>query len=128
MAILPSLSLNLGSPEPERLIAFYRDALGLAPAPEVSPGAFALGGGFLIVSAHSEVAGPATDAVRYLINFVVDDLDAERARLEAYGVRFLRSKGEEPWGGRISTFPDPDGNYCQLIETPESRAPRPGSG
>ncbi len=122
MAILPALSLNLGSPEPERLVAFYRDTLGLTPAPEMSPGAFALGSGFLIVSSHSEVAGPATDATRYLINFVVDDLDAEQARLEAGGVEFVRSKGEEPWGGRISTFLDPDGNYCQLIETPETRA------
>lgn len=122
MAILPALSLNLGSPGPERLIAFYRDTLGLTPAPETSPGAFALGSGLFIVSGHSEVTGPATDAKRYLINFVVDDLDAEQARLEAAGVEFARSKGEEPWGGRISTFLDPDGNYCQLIETPETRA------
>lgn len=122
MAILPALSLNLGSPEPERLIAFYRDTLGLTPAPEMSPGAFALGSGFLIVSGHSEVTGPATDPVRYLINFVVTDLDGEQARLETAGVEFVRSKGEEPWGGRISTFLDPDGNYCQLIETPEPRA------
>ncbi len=122
MAILPGFSLNLGSPEPERLIAFYRDTLGLIPAPEVSPGAFAVGSGFLIVSGHSEVTGPATDAARCLINFVVDDLDAEQARLETGGVEFVRSKGEEPWGGRISTFLDPDGNYCQLIETPEMRA------
>ena len=77
--ILPTLSLNLGSPEPERLIAFYRDILGLTPAPELSAGAFALGGSFLIVSGHSRVTGPATDAVRYLINFVVDDLDGEQA-------------------------------------------------
>ena len=122
MAILPGFSLNLGSPEPERLVAFYRDILGLTSAPEMSPGAFSLGSGFLIISGHSEVTGPATDAVRYLINFVVDDLDAEQARLEAAAVEFVRSKGEEPWGGRISTFLDPDGNYCQLIETPESRS------
>ncbi len=68
------------------------------------------------------MTGPATDAIRYLIDFVVDDLDGEEARLEASGVKFVRSKGEEPWGGRISTFLAPDGNYCQLIETPESRS------
>lgn len=122
--ILPSLSLNLGSERPERLIAFYRDVVGLTPAPEMSPGAFALGQSYLIVSAHDEVRGPATDAKRCLINFVVDDLDAEHARLEAGGAAFVRSKGEEPWGGRISTFLDPDGNHCQLIETPETRALR----
>ena len=104
------------------MIAFYRDILGLTPAPELSAGAFALGGSFLIVSGHSRVTGPATDAVRYLINFVVDDLDGEQARLEASGVEFVRRGGEEPWGGRISTFLDPDGNYYQLIEIPESRS------
>lgn len=123
--ILPSLSLNLGSERPERLIAFYRDVVGLRPAPDVGPGAFALGQSYLIVSGHDEVRGPAADAKRCLINFVVDDLDAEQARLEAGGAAFVRSKGEEPWGGRISTFPDPDGNLCQLIETPETRALRP---
>ncbi len=123
--ILPSLSLNLGSERPERLIAFYRDVVGLMPAPEMAPGAFVLGQSYLIVSGHDEVRGPATDARRCLINFVVDDLDAEQARLEAGGAAFIRSKGAEPWGGRISTFADPDGNYCQLIETPETRALRP---
>lgn len=121
--ILPTLSLNLGSAEPERLVAFYRDTLGLTPAPDLSPGAFDLGGSYLIISGHSQVTGPATDPVRYLINFVVDDLDAEQARLEASRVTFVRRGGEEPWGGRISTFLDPDGNYCQLIETPQSRSP-----
>ncbi len=51
-----------------------------------------------------------------LINFFVDDLKAEQERLEKQDVTFIRSAGREPWGGVISTFQDPDGNYCQLIE------------
>jgi hypothetical protein len=31
-------------------------------------------------------------------------------------VEFLRDKGTEWWGAIISTFADPDGNYCQLIK------------
>jgi predicted enzyme related to lactoylglutathione lyase len=51
-----------------------------------------------------------------LVNFFVDDLQAEQSRLEGQGVRFIRTAGREEWGGVISTFLDPDGNYCQLIE------------
>ena len=51
-----------------------------------------------------------------LINFFVDDLAAEQARLEGLGVKFIRTAGREEWGGVISTFLDPDGNYCQLIQ------------
>ena len=37
-------------------------------------------------------------------------------RLEEQGVTFIRTAGRETWGGIISTFTDPDGNYLQLIE------------
>ena len=46
----------------------------------------------------------------------VDDLNAEQSRLESAGVEFIRTAGKEEWGGVISTFVDPDGNYGQLIE------------
>jgi hypothetical protein len=36
--------------------------------------------------------------------------------LEAKGVQFIRTQGKEWWGGTISTFVDPDGNYIQLLE------------
>ena len=32
------------------------------------------------------------------------------------GVTFIRTAGKEEWGGVISTFLDPDGNYVQIIE------------
>ena len=51
-----------------------------------------------------------------LINFFVDDIDAEQKRLQAQGVPCIRDKGKEYWGGVISTFIDPDGNYIQLIQ------------
>lgn len=51
-----------------------------------------------------------------LINMFVEDIAAEQARLQAQGVTFIREQGKEYWGGVISTFLDPDGNYLQLIE------------
>ena len=41
---------------------------------------------------------------------------AEQSRLEEQGVKFIRTAGKEYWGGVISTFLDPDGNYCQLVQ------------
>ena len=58
----------------------------------------------------------AKEPQRALINFMVEDLKAEQSRLKAAGVQFIREEGKEEWGGTISTFLDPDGNYCQLVE------------
>ena len=68
------------------------------------------------IDSHSEVHGKAQEPQRVLINFFVDDLSAEQARLEDAGVEFIRKAGKEYWGAVISTFVDPDGNYGQLIE------------
>ncbi len=110
-----SVSINLNSADPERLTAFYRDVVGF-PVDEASGGLFVRGGIHLFVDGHSEISGPAQEPARVLINFFVDDLRAQQARLEAAGVPFIRKEGVEFWGGVISTFVDPDGNYCQLME------------
>jgi predicted enzyme related to lactoylglutathione lyase len=115
--------LNATSEQPERLIQFYRDVVGLKPAEGMGPGAFSVDGGTFIVDGHSEVHGAAKEPQRMLINFFVEDIAAEQRRLESQGVKFLRDKGREPWGGIISTFTDPDGNYCQIVEyKPEANA------
>jgi predicted enzyme related to lactoylglutathione lyase len=112
-----SLIVNVTSEQPDRLIEFYREVVALPPRPEIGAGAFDAGGGAaFIVDGHSETKGPAREPHRVLINFFVDELAPEQERLEAQGVQFIRKAGREPWGGIISTFVDPDGNYCQLIE------------
>ena len=111
-----SLILNITSEDPERLIAFYRDVVQLEPNPQVGEGAFSIGDATLSIDGHSETKGPAKEPHRALIDFMVDDLTAEQARLEAQGVKFIRTAGREYWGGVISTFLDPDGNYCQLMQ------------
>ncbi len=111
-----SFILNVTSEQPEALMAFYRDVVGLAPNPEIGEGAFLAGETAFLIDGHSEVRGQAKEPQRMLMDFFVDDLAAEQARLEGLGVKFIRTAGQEPWGGIISTFLDPDGNYCQLIE------------
>ena len=109
--------LNINSDQPEALGAFYGETVGLARAEGMGPHAFILGDTtHLIVDGHSDVHGKAKEAPRMLINFFVEDLAAEQSRLEGLGVPFIRKAGREEWGGVISTFLDPDGNYLQIVE------------
>ncbi len=111
-----SLVINITSENPERLAAFYREVVALPPNPQIGDGAFDAGGTAFLIDGHSDTKGRAAEPQRVLINFFVDDLQAEQAQLEGQGVKFIRTAGREAWGGVISTFLDPDGNYCQLIE------------
>ena len=108
--------VNLNSGDPDRLGTFYRDIIGLEVNPDIGPNAFNAGGTTFLIDGHSEVSGRNNDAPRMLLNFFVEGLDAEQARLEGVGVEFIRKAGKEEWGGVFSTFVDPDGNYVQLVE------------
>ena len=109
--------LNINSEAPQRLLAFYRDIVGLPAHPDANRESTLVAAAMEIVfDSHSEVHGRAPQPQRTLLNLFVDDLAAEQKRIEAQGVRFIRSAGREDWGGVISTFEDPDGNYVQLIE------------
>ena len=108
-------SFNITSEQPERLTEFYRDVIGLpmndrGDALLVGPEAQ------ILIDGHSETKGPAKEPQRVLINMFVDDIAKEQAALEAKGVKFICDNGKEYWGGTISTFTDPDGNYLQMLE------------
>lgn len=109
-------NVNITSEQPDVLIEWYRDVLQLPPS-DMGDWAFTVGeGAYVVIDGHSDTKGPAKEPQRCLINFMVDDVAAEQARLEAAGVEFIRSASREEWGGIISTFLDPDGNYLQLME------------
>jgi len=107
------------SEQPERLVSFYKDIVGLPPKFEVTPGAFMAGSSnfvSLIIEPHTDVVGSAKEPKRLLLNFVVDDAVSEQNRLQKRGVRFVRDATHEPGVGLFATFEDPDGNFCQLIQ------------
>lgn len=114
---ISSVLLNITSEDPSRMAAFYANVLKLKPNPVIGEGAFDLNDGTVLhIDGHSETKGKSREPHRMLINFFVPDLKSEQARLKAAGVEFIREEGKEEWGGVISTFLDPDGNYLQLIE------------
>lgn len=110
------LIVNITSERPDELGKFYREVVELEPLPDAGEHAFQAGGAMFAIDGHSETKGNAKEPHRVLISFMVDDLASEQKRLEDKGVKFIRTAGKEFWGGVISTFTDPDGNYIQLIE------------
>lgn len=111
------VSIQLATSDPQRLAAFYRDVVKLKPTEGMGDQSFHAGpAGLLFIVDHSEVSGPTAEPARAIIDLHISGLDAEQERLEAAGVKFIRSKGVEYWGGVISTFEDPDGNRIQLME------------
>ena len=115
-----AFNVNVCSENPERLIAFYADVVGLPRVPQIGPGAFMAGTTGFLVDGHSLAKGSSQEPHRVLLTFTIDDVTSEQARLEAAGVKFVRPATREPWGGLVATFEDLDGNYCQIIEYPKA--------
>lgn len=106
------------------MTAFYTDVLGLVPRTRNDHLTSFVWGAFkLNLSVHSEIHGPAREPLRMMINLMVDDIGAVGRRLAQHGVAFERPPEQEPWGGWLATFRDPDGNILQLLQPTEH--PRP---
>jgi predicted enzyme related to lactoylglutathione lyase len=114
------------SSDPGRLAGWYRDALGLeienwgathgtSFAPEAMPtNAFTVWSAF---SSNTEYFGDSRQS--YMINLVVDDLDAALANVRAAGGEVIPDKEEHDFG-RFGWIVDPDGNRVELWEPPEN--------
>ncbi len=59
-------------------------------------------------------AGSAGEGL--LVVFVVDDIDAEYARLQQEGVQIVTPIETEPWGERYFQMADPNGIVFQLVQ------------
>jgi predicted enzyme related to lactoylglutathione lyase len=109
--------VQLATDDVPRLYGFYKDVVELPIREGMGPDSFALATDTtLAIIEHSKVHGRTKEPERVIIDFWVDDIEAEHERLRERGVGFIREKGFETWGGLISTFNDPDGNTLQIIQ------------
>jgi predicted enzyme related to lactoylglutathione lyase len=113
-----------------RLVAFYEKVTGIAAVwgnelfAEIPTPA-----GTLAIGSEQTVplfgAGSAKAAANRsaILEFIVDDVDAEYARLRGHVGEVVTEPTTMPWGNRALLFRDPDGNLVNLF-TPVTDAAR----
>jgi len=113
------------SPDPGRLADWYRETLGLETeswgathgtsfSPEAMPeNAFTVWSTF---ASDTEYFGDRHQS--FMINLVVDNLDAALANVRAAGGKVIPEKEEHDFG-RFGWIVDPDGNRVELWEPPD---------
>jgi len=52
-----------------------------------------------------------------ILEFEVDDVEAERERVDAFVTDWLQQPKDMPWGNRSMLFRDPDGNPINLFKS-----------
>lgn len=119
-------SVVLFSEDPKKLYEFYKDTVGVnfSVEAEIGEGENLYGyeskdsSGFYIVH-HSEVSGKTKEPKRVMVNFEVDDIEADTRKLKQAGVKVITEPYHMENYGYIATFEDPDGNYFQLTKVRE---------
>ena len=121
---ITSSAVSLNVADEQASAAFLRDHFGFAE--EMSADGFVSlarpDAGFNVIFLRTglstfkpaEIAGPAGQGT--LLAFVVDDVDAEFARIAASGARVVTPPETEPWGERYCQFADPNGLIWQLVQ------------
>jgi predicted enzyme related to lactoylglutathione lyase len=56
----------------------------------------------------------------FVLDFLVDDVDAEYERIAALGVDWVMPPTSQPWGCRAMIFADPEGNLINVFSRPPS--------
>ena len=129
MAITASaLCLNVADPDTSAL--FAREHLGFVE--EMAADGFVslarpdAGFNLIFLRAGLPTFKPASmrdhHADGLLVVFVVDDVDAQCARLQAEGVTITTPLETEPWGERFFQVTDPNGVVVQFVQWVETAA------
>jgi predicted enzyme related to lactoylglutathione lyase len=120
------VSLRLITDDIKRLVKFYEDITGLTPtwstpdfAELVTPACtLAIGSTRTVAMFGADAARPAANHTA-IIEFHVDDVEAEYQKLKNVVSDFVQEPTTMPWGNRSLLFRDPDGNLINFF-TPVS--------
>lgn len=118
-------SIRIITSDVDRLVSFYELVTGttaIRPAPvfaNVVTGSatLAIGSTATVAMLGDRAPKPgANDSV--IIEFMVDDVDAEFERLRGGLDDIVLEPSTMPWGNRSTMFRDPDGNLVNLFSRP----------
>ncbi|GID30536.1 VOC family protein [Paractinoplanes brasiliensis] len=119
-------SVRLVTDDMPALVAFYSALTNTEPVTPFGPGDYAelhTDGAIIALAAGTAVnrynnnAAVAAANRSAILEFEVDDVDAERARLGDQITDFVQEPTTQPWGNRSMLFRDPDGNLINLYST-----------
>jgi len=105
----------------ERLAGFYARLLGVPVVlneyyVEIQAGPASVGFSRRRFTEYQEDdRGPGPRQGEIVLDFLVDDVDAEYPRVDALGVGWVLPPTTQPWGARSMTFRDPDGNLVNVF-------------
>jgi len=119
-------SIRLVTNDIDRLVAFYELLTGVAAErPNPGFGQLRLSGVTLAISSEGFIrqfnAGAAVAGANrsVLIEFQVDDVEAEQVRLKD-AVEVVMAPATMPWGNRSMILRDPDGNAVNVFALPRN--------
>jgi uncharacterized glyoxalase superfamily protein PhnB len=110
------------------LAVFYEQITGIPPQGGADYVEFRTSGSILALCSQRAIRQYNADAAipqanrSAILEFQVEDVDAERSRLQAAVPTWVQEPTNQPWGNRSMLFRDPDGNLINFF-TPLPRPP-----
>ena len=115
-------SIRIITDDLDRLVSFYEQVTGVTAERPAPPFAEFVMPSVTLAIGHSQTVGlfgagsaRAADNHSVIIEFRVDDVDAEHARLQSLVENWVQEPTTMPWGNRSILFRDPDGNLVNLF-------------
>ena len=111
------------------LTRFYQEVTGMAPTGDDPYVEFHAPAFTLAISSQTIIERQSAGATMpgtnrsVILDFEVEDVDAERARLERVVREFVLEPTTQPWGNRSMLFRDPDGNLINFFAPARSSGP-----
>ncbi len=123
------VSIRMITDDLERTVQFYERVTGIEAARRtpvfaelITPACtLAIGHTDTVQLFGGDTAEPAANR-SVIIEFRVEDVDAEYARLEPLVEDWVQPPTTMPWGNRSILFRDPDGNLVNLFTPPADNA------
>ncbi|WP_217615245.1 VOC family protein [Cellulomonas sp. GbtcB1] len=123
------VSIRLITDDLDAMVAFYEQLTGttaLRPAPVfaeiVTPTATLAIGSTATVPLFAPGSAEAAANRSAILELLVDDVDAEYARLAALGTEFVAGPALMPWGNRVFFLRDPDQNLVGVFSPVSAEA------